>query len=63
MGHYGYMADWLIDGGSKEAEQYDEDTLFKPDWWSIGETGASRLEGDEVPTHWHELPPEPQGAH
>ena len=59
MGHYGHVADWLIDGESKEAEQYDEETLFKEDWWAIDEKGMSRLEGDEAPTHWREIPPGP----
>jgi hypothetical protein len=59
MGHYGCVADWLVDGNSPEVDEYEEEAFWAEDWWSIGEHGAERLEGDMAPTHWHELPPPP----
>lgn len=39
-----------------EAGGYDEETIFKEDWFYADFVQGGRLEGDEAPTHWMPLP-------
>ena len=41
----------------REIERYDEETFFAEDWWTFCLDGATRLEGEEVPTHWKPIQP------
>ena len=58
FGHRSYLADWFL--SDEEQEEYDEETLFHVDFWWFNPRGVDRLEGDCIPTHWAELPAEPQ---
>ncbi len=43
-----------------EMDGYDEETIFKEDWFFADFVKGGRLQDDEVPTHWMPLPSPPQ---
>ncbi len=50
-------AEFLTDD---ELEKMDEDDAWQDDWFCADFVSGSRLEGDEVPTHWMPLPEPPK---
>lgn len=54
--YYGHMEGWLVfsDRDDVRAAELTEEELWKEGWWLLDESGATRLEGDLVPTLWME---------
>lgn len=59
MATYTYL-EFFLTVREIENSEYDDETLFRTDWWSFDQNGICRLQGDEIPTHWMPLPGPPK---